>query len=319
MSVGGIGMRYMLIADVDSSIYISENVSVETNELKVEFLKNDAGKLISVTVSKPVPLDRIDNFKQSLEPGTGDVKLKISVGGDKELHDDLVRELQTIESNLAFAVGGLLKRIRWDQPKQEYIPESNEEEAFIAIRNISAKKAYPQPKANVTPDLLIGLVKFSSNYETVSLAKAFWREGVVYHDNFQYIPAFYQFYFVLEDFYISGKTSSKKAVMRKFQESRELLDIANKTLTKFQDMSEHKSKLLKFLTDYKCNNTANGLLEMLYEVRNNLHHFHSKSTREQGTPFNQSDFDTISLVAMYMVSLAIGFREAGISQSLENK
>jgi len=106
-------------------------------------------------------------------------------------------QLQTIESNLAFATQGLLKRVRWDNPQKEYIPESDEERELIAIRNISTNKKYPQPEANVTPNLLIGLVKLSSNYESIALAKAFWREGMVYHENLQYVQAFYQFYFIL--------------------------------------------------------------------------------------------------------------------------
>jgi hypothetical protein len=165
--------------------------------------------------------------------------------------------------------------------------------------------------------MLIGLIKLSPNYESLLLAKDFWREGMIYYNNFQYIQAFYQFYFVLEDFYISGKSSSKKAVIKKFNESKELLDIADKTLTQIQNLPEHKSKLEKFLSEYHCANTATGLLEMLYETRNNVHHFHSKSTRTQGTSFNQSDFETIALTTRYMIMLAISFREVKISQSLK--
>jgi len=124
---------------------------------------------------------------------------------------------------------------------------------------------------------------------------------------------------LLEDFYLSGKTSTKKAVMKKFQESRQLLDIANDALTQLQNLSEQATKLQKFLEGYKCTNTAIGLLEMLYEARNNLHHFYSKSTRVQGTPFNQSDFDTIALVAMYIATRAISSREVEISQSFKDK
>lgn len=125
---------------------------------------------------------------------------------------------------------------------------------------------------------------------------------------------------MIEDFYISGKSSSKKSVKKKFQESKELLEIADNALTQFQKLPAHKTKLNHFLTEYKCTNTSIGLLEMIYEARNNLHHFHSRSTRPQGTPFNQSDFDTIALIGMYIARLAISFREVKISQSLkENK
>ena len=312
-------MRYKLIAKVESTLLISENVSVKLQDMIVEFLKNSNGKLTNISVSKSVPTNKLNNFKQSFEKGAGKAKLKISIGGDKEFHNELVKELQTIESNLAFATNGLLQRVRWDNPEHEYIPENEMEEELISIRGFSANKRYPQPKANITSKALIGLVELSANYEPISLAKAFWREGMVYHTNFQYIQAFYQFYFVIEDFYISGKSSSKKSVMKKFQESKELLEIANNAVTQFQKLPAHKAKLNNFLAEYKCANTSIGILEMLYEVRNNLHHFHSKSTRAQGTPFNQSDFEIIAFTTMLISRMAISVREIKISQSLKNK
>lgn len=312
-------MRYKLTAEIESTIFISENVSVETQNIMVEFLRGADGNLSKISVSKSVPDDKLNNFKQLFEPGSGGVKFNISIGGDKELHDELIKELQTIESNLAFASKGLLKHIRWDNPLQGYIPENNKEEDYLTVSNFSANKKYHQPKANFSSKALVGLVKLSSNYESISLAKAFWREGIVHYNNFQHIQAFYQFYFVLEDFYISGKSSSKKSVMKKFQESRELLAIADNALTQIQNLPEHKTKVQKFLTEYKCANTSTGLLEMLYETRNHLHHFNSKSTKIQGTPFNQSDFDTIALVGMYIATLAISYQEVKISQSLNNK
>jgi len=312
-------MRYRLTAEVESTISIAENVSVESQEITVEFLRDSDGKLTSISVTKSIPDDKLNNFRQSFELGTGDVKLKISIGGDKEIHNELVKNLQTIESNLSFATHGLLQRVRWDNPQQEYISENTADEELIAVTNLSTSRKRILPKANVTSRGLIELIRLSSKYEPISLAKAFWREGIVYYNNFQYIQAFYQFYFVVEDFYIYGKSSSKKSVMKKFQESKELLDIAKNTLDQIQKLPEHKAKLQSFLIDHKCTNSPTGLLEMLYEVRNNLHHFHSKSTKAQGTPFNQSDFDTIAFAGMIIAKLAIGYREVKISQSLKNK
>jgi hypothetical protein len=151
------------------------------------------------------------------------------------------------------------------------------------------------------------------------MAKAFWREGMVYFDNFQCVQAFYQFYFVIEDFFIAGKTSSKSSVMKIFQKSKELLDIAKDAITSTLNLPNHKIKLEKHLREYNCQFTSLGLLEMLYEARNNLHHFHSKSSRKQGTPFNQSEFETIAFATMYIATAAITYREVRISQSLKIK
>jgi hypothetical protein len=239
-------MRYKLTAEVKSNIFVAENVSTELENVIVEFSRDNHEKLMKISVCKQVLACKSNDFKQSFEPSSGNMKLKISIGGDKELHNELIKELQRIESNLAFATHGLLKRVRWDNPQQEYIPENAEEENLIDIRNFSPHKAHPEAKANVTTNMLIGLTKLSPNYESLLLAKVFWRERMIYHNNLQSIQAFHQFYFVLEDFYISGKSSSKRAVIKIFNESKELLDIADKTLTQIQNLPKHKSKLENF-------------------------------------------------------------------------
>jgi hypothetical protein len=126
-------MRYKLTAEVESNIFVAENVSTELKNVTVEFSRDDHGKLRKISVSKQVPASKSNNFKQSFEPGSGNIKLKISIGGDEELHNELIKELQRIESNLAFAAHGLLKRVRWDNPQQEYIPENAEEEISLAL------------------------------------------------------------------------------------------------------------------------------------------------------------------------------------------
>ncbi|HSG43791.1 MAG TPA: hypothetical protein VLA72_11600 [Anaerolineales bacterium] len=121
-------MRYKLIAKVESTLFISKNVSVNSQDVTVEFLRNSDGRLSNISVSRSIPTDRLDNLKQSVEKGIGEIKLNISIGGDKEFHNELVKELQTIESNLDFASNGLLQRVRWDNPEQEYIPENETDE-----------------------------------------------------------------------------------------------------------------------------------------------------------------------------------------------
>ncbi len=87
-------MRYKIIAEAESSIFISKNVLVESQEVTVEFLRNNEGKLIYISVSKSVSNDKLNNFRQSFEPGTDDARLKISIGGDNEIHNELIKELQ---------------------------------------------------------------------------------------------------------------------------------------------------------------------------------------------------------------------------------
>lgn len=43
-------MRYKLIAQVESTLFISENVSVKSQDVIVEFLRNSDGKLSNISV-----------------------------------------------------------------------------------------------------------------------------------------------------------------------------------------------------------------------------------------------------------------------------
>jgi len=83
-------MKYKLIAEVESALFISENVSVSHQDIRVEFLKNSHGKLTQISVSKSVPTDKLDNFKQIFETAIGSAEFKISIGADKKLHNELV-------------------------------------------------------------------------------------------------------------------------------------------------------------------------------------------------------------------------------------
>src|SRR5262245_52105385 len=99
-------MRYKLTAKVEGNIFISQAVSVDDADNTFKFLSDDNGKLISVSAIKPVPNNKINNFRQSVIPGIGIAKLNISIGEDEELHAELVKALQTVESNLAFSTRG---------------------------------------------------------------------------------------------------------------------------------------------------------------------------------------------------------------------
>jgi len=309
-------MRYEVVADTEGTIYIGEAVTVEHDDLWFDFTPDENGYLKEIVVGKTVPENMVDEFQSTIDPQSGPIKARISIGGNKDLHEALIDSLQMIESQLAWATNGALQRIRWDSPRQRFVPESPDEKQMLSILSVSHKREYPPLLAGVASDLLEKIVHSAPLYDELRVPMAFWREGQVYFARFRYIEAFYQFYFVIEDFYASGR-SSKTSVLAAFERSSEFGSLCDLALAKFQAMPRHSENLKELFSVFQCEVTRRGLQELLFAVRGALHHYSSGSPRPRGTPFDQRFYETIALVTAYLSTTAIGYRIVQINKCLE--
>ena len=264
-----------------------------------------SNRLSSISISIKVPPEKIANFASSIGPGKGQSAGTFIIGGDRELYDLLVNELQALESHMAFNTGGAIKRIRWDKPiREEVIPENEEEEKLVPIIAISHNHEYPLKIARIHPLDLENMIKVFHKYDSLKVSIAFWREGVNFFENFQYILAFYYFYFILEDFYGGGKFHITE-VLTEFNKSSEFTEITNQTLNAISKEKRHMENLERFLQEEKCDLNADGVQKLLFKIRGKLHHYYSGNPKKVGTPFNQSEYETIALIANTMAYVAI--------------
>lgn len=306
-------MRYQLNASVVGDVFIESSCAVESDGVITELHADQTGRLVEVAVSLQIPADIVSRFCSSVGPGQGDSVATFTVGGDGETRELLVARLQTVESNLAFATGGALQRINWDEHEQQVIPENEDEKALVEIPCISRTSYYPHLSARLTQNCAESLLLHAPKYESLCVPKAFWREGMNAFTTFQYVRAFYDFYFVLEGFYANGKTG-KGPVLKEFSKSQEFADIVKHTMKSITTHLRHTENLQRKLDEENCGFDVAGLQELLFLVRGNLHHYSRRKPRLQGTPFQQKHFETIAWVAMHLATLAIGYREARISQ-----
>lgn len=304
------------MAKVEGTVELQHAISVERDGIFFEFRTDKFSTLNEIAVSVNVPRDKIGKFASSAKKGKGEIAASITIGGDKELHDKLTNELQILESNLAFASRGALKRIDWKTPKQKFIPEDPEEEKLVKISSFSYKSGYPDPIVTISPESLKKLVLTSVPYNQLYIPKAFWREGLRFYQSAEYVNAFYNFYFVIEDFYADGKTGSKE-VLRAFARSQEFEKVARKVLQQVAEKKTHHERLVEIIRDENCSLDPQGLQQVLYRMRGNLHHYCTKGNKVKGTPFSHQEFETIAFVAMLTSTLAIGYREAVISQEIK--
>ena len=145
----------------------------------------------------------------------------------------------------------------------------------------------------------------------MAIPRAFWREGIAEFNQLRYIQAFYNFYFVLEDFYADG-AFTKAETLKRFSKSKEFTAITGLALKSFPDSSpKHFKGLTELSRKLKCGELADveAVWKLLVAIRGSLHHYTSKDGGIRGTPYNQRDFETPAFFAMYLASCAIETRE----------
>jgi hypothetical protein len=243
-------------------------------------------------------------------PGQGDTVATFHIGGDKELFDGLLLELQRFEAALSFGVRGAVRRFVWHSYATEIIAETPEEQELAPITGFAFASAYREPKWLVKPGDVQRILADPS-YECLAIPKAFWREGMAEFQQFRYIQAFYNFYFILEDFYADG-AFTKHETLKRFGQSDEFTTITMAALEAFPKSSPKQFKqLLEFSKKLKCDEVedAQSAWRMLVATRGGLHHFTSKGGPLRGTPFNQRDFEAPAFFAMYLGSCAVERRQ----------
>jgi len=128
-------MRYKLIARIEGEVYTREAITIQQGALLFEFVSDPSGKIIEVGISTQLPDEAARRFRSSVAQDDQG-RLTLNIEEDLGVRETLVRELQSLEANLAFALMGALRKVRWDDARQELIPETPSEENTIAVRGL---------------------------------------------------------------------------------------------------------------------------------------------------------------------------------------
>jgi len=303
-------MRYKVTAQVEGNIHLNSPCSFNKGDYLFEFHTNNEERLITIAICIDVAYSDIDKYRSEISKKDGIVHLR--VGRDAEVSNRIKNEFQILESNLSFISEGILKKIHWENAKEEFLPQNEEEKDYVKVLSLERRKEYPEPKTILKETMLEHYVINGAKYEELAIPKAFWREGMNYFTNFQYVQAFYNYYFITEDFYANGKMSEKE-VMKEFARSSEFSEISDKTLKTFLNEERHGKKLLEMMKEENCTVDKAGLQKLLFNLRGRLHHYSKRGRKPSVSPFNQKEFETIALICGYIACLAIGYREVIIN------
>jgi hypothetical protein len=286
-------MLYRMTVPVEGFLFLEPGAlgcshSSGASDLSYALTADETGRVVSATIQAKVPPEKVSSFFSTFTPGHGDSKLTVSLGGDKELYERIVLAFRKLECNLSFALRGqALRRINCEQLKIEMLPETDEERARVGVTAYEVKRGYADTRWRISGPAFGEIVQNAPRYEEFDVHKAFLHDGMNQFHRLQYVAAFYQFYFVLEDFYAGGKTSEKD-VVKAFASSDELTHILERAIQRFtKDDDRHTEMLQRFMTAEGCEITLGGMRKFLFRIRGHLHHYSSGSTKPKGTPFNQ--------------------------------
>ncbi|MQC26770.1 MAG: hypothetical protein DWG76_04885 [Chloroflexi bacterium] len=286
-------MRYRLSVRVEGELHLDSPITVQDKKVIYEFIPGKNGFLKQIAVSSKIDASKAVH---SLKRDESSDLFKLTIGGDKEVHDNLIRKLQSLESQMSIGTDGALAKVFWENPVVEYITESEEDAKDFLVTKSSIPRfpPFPCPETKLSPDRLQNLVSRLATFEDLDLPIAFWREGLNEMRGQRFISAFYNFYYVIEGFCAKGK-SSKKSVLNEFNKSAALKRAVTFALEKALESQSHKDPLRKMFGLVNTELNTEGALEFLYEIRGMLHHISFETTREQGTPFNQQDFASLAV------------------------
>lgn len=308
-------MKYSLECKVDSRLAIGSVIDIIEDTKEYIFTPDKEGILASLKIIKKV--DDPEKFYSKIEEGDEKVRMKITVETDEVIFRELRSDFQYIESYLAFI--GNLKKIQWEEARQEWIPETPEEKSRLKVFGVSLNRRYPDTPTPIGKDVLIEVIRGKTKYDGLTTLKSFFREGKNFFTQFRYVDAFYYFYFIIEDLYGGGKTKNVD-IERNFKSSRELRETVEWVMqTQINTSEKHSKGISQLLVEEKIQNGTDGIIELIVAVRGRLHHYVSRSSLKQATPLNQRDFESPAFLIMGIALMSILKEIVKINQKHETK
>jgi hypothetical protein len=293
-------VRYQLaaLADTDATPGAHFRVPAEPYAVAVEL--DDAGRANKFVVSRAV-----EDYAAFLP--------RLSIGDDGKpsfsfpphaFQTELVGVLQYLESLGAFWFG--VTRIHWEEAEERWIPETDAEERELNVYAHSSKLNYPPRRALLDPLHMARLLANREAFLEMVVPLSFYREGMNDFRTHRYVNAFINFYFFIEGLFSEGKTKNRQ-VVEAFLRSDTLKGATGAAIKRMNrpENSAHRVSLDEFLREEGCEDSIEGVLKLLVQVRGNLHHFSVASTKRKGHPLNQADFRSMAYIVL-TIATAVG-------------
>ncbi len=295
-------MKFKLKCKVDSFTKIDNEIKFELNDKKYIFQSNRNGFLSSIEIITEV--ENPDAYFAKITPNAhGKGHHSMVIRSDESITRQLQEEMQCLEASIMF--GGSPTKIDWENPERGWIPENEEEKVKINVLQISYERKYPQKITVLDEKRLISIIESRNDYTNITILEAFYNDGTRFFNEFKYINAFYNFYFVIEDLYGDGNTINR-LIEKSFKESDDLRRfLENVRDNHILNHEKHSKSFIDFLDEMGKTTSTDDVIDFLVNTRGRLHHFSRKSTLRIGTPFNQREYEAIAFFVMGIALRAI--------------
>lgn len=295
-------MKYSIECEVDSKIILDEDIRYYENG-KEFILISDENKLLSV-IKIIADVSNPSLFYSNVESCPETRMHYMIINRDNQIYEELIDEFQQIESILAFSTQSL-RKIYWENPKEELIPETEKEKEKLSVIGINWEMSHHEKYTPLNENEFTEMMEDRDKYADLRIPKAFFREGINDFESFRYINAFYNFYFIIEDLYGGGK-SKNKDVEKELKKSDEFKSFVQWMIDNLHnDNKKHFDNICNYLKRHNKNFDIDGLIFIIVRMRGQLHHYSGKSTQVHGTPFNQKDFESIAYLSLGLAVRAI--------------
>lgn len=293
-------MKYSIECKTTSNIYLGHEINFQLGSKFFIFITNANGILERIKIIKEI--EDVEKFYSEIS--TKSSPTKININDDSVVREDIISDFQYLEGQLGFA--SQLTKIFWNEPFIEWIPETDEEKNRLKVFSSHFERVKVFPPTNFPSNFLKAIVEEKVNLDSFTLLTSFYREGKVFFDRQEFINAFYDFYFILEDLF--GNNSWRNQLVKKnFKSSIELQETINWVLSNLINSNErHKKEITDLLTQKNLVYTFDGIVELLVEMRGNLHHFSSKnSTKQKPSPLAHENYESLAFLAMAIANQSI--------------
>jgi len=306
-------MKYSIECSVTGKVMVRTTLHFKKDTKEYFLIPDEHGSLSSIKIIMDVP--HSENFSSRTTHGKDGI-LNILIDGDLALKNQLITEFQQLESLLSFETEGALISISWNKPKEDFIPETDEEKLRFQVREMYFTRDYKEVISYLNQKDFTEIMETKERYIPLTTPMSFYREGANEFHSRRYINAFYNHYFVLEDLYGEGKTKNKD-VAHAFKNSIEFRGFVKWLLEGTLASDEkHRTSIKKFCAEEHVSYDLDGLIDLIIKVRGNLHHYSGKSSKHIGTPFTHRDFESIALLTLSLSVRAILQRILKINQTI---
>jgi hypothetical protein len=201
-----------------------------------------------------------------------------------------------------------LARLRWDAPKRRVIAESDEEAKDAAAVSFHLKRKWGIIPNRLLAKDLEAIVDDRQLIQPVQLLQSFFRESKNELYQFRFINAFYNFFFVLEGLFGKGKAGAKE-LRTAFWSHPAFKDLV---ISSWQALTEQDEELTeRILSDVGApsasapDSIALVVVDFIIDTRGVTHHFYLQSSRKQGTPLNQGNYEPVACFVFLLAERAI--------------